>query len=97
MGGAVKQTVEKVGQELKIVKKPPAPEPTPAPVSVSAPQTAQAAAAPQAPLIKSAVATVEEDKAARRRARRGARALLSEQRLLPETGLGQSTLGAGQM
>ena len=95
MGGAVKQTVEKVGQELKIVKKPPAPEP--APVSVSAPQTAQAAAAPQAPLIKSAVATVEEDKAARRRARRGARALLSEQRLLPETGLGQSTLGAGQM
>jgi hypothetical protein len=95
MGGAVKQTVEKVGQELKIVKKPPAP--APAPVSVSAPQTAQAAAAPQAPLIKSAVATVEEDKAARRRARRGARALLSEQRLLPETGLGQSTLGAGQM
>lgn len=36
-----------------------------------------------------------EDVAARRRARRGGRALLSEQRLTPEAGVGQSTLGSG--
>lgn len=38
-----------------------------------------------------------ETLAARRRARRGGRALLSEQRLTPEAGVGQSTLGAGPM
>ena len=46
---------------------------------------------------KSASAEIEEDRAARRRARRGGRALLSEQRLTPEAGVGQSTLGAGPM
>jgi len=46
---------------------------------------------------KSASAAIEEDRAARRRARRGGRALLSEQRLTPEAGVGQSTLGAGPM
>jgi len=38
-----------------------------------------------------------ETLAARRRARRGGRALLSEQRLTSEDGVGQSTLGAGPM
>lgn len=46
---------------------------------------------------KSASSAIEEDRAARRRARRGGRALLSEQRLTPEAGVGQSTLGAGPM
>lgn len=41
--------------------------------------------------------TADEDTAARRRARRGGRALLSDIRLNPEQGVGQSTLGAGPM
>jgi hypothetical protein len=40
---------------------------------------------------------MDEAVAARRRARRGARALLSEQRLTPEQGIGSTTLGAGPM
>ena len=47
--------------------------------------------------LKTTSAGVEEDRAARRRARRGGRALLSEERLAPEAGVGQSTLGAGPM
>jgi hypothetical protein len=43
---------------------------------------------------KSASAEAAEDTAARRRARRGGRALLSEARIAPETGL-QQTLGTG--
>ena len=62
---------------------------------------AQAAAAPQAattlPAQKTASAAVDEALAARRRARRSARALLSEQRLTPEQGVGSTTLGAGPM
>lgn len=63
---------------------------------------AQAAAAPQAaaaalPTQKTASAAVDEALAARRRARRSARALLSEQRLTPEQGVGSTTLGAGPM
>lgn len=46
---------------------------------------------------QSASAAIEEDRAARRRARRGGRALLSEARLSPEEGVGQQTLGAGPM
>ena len=38
---------------------------------------------------------IEEDRAARRRARRGGRALLSEARLTPESGVGGQTLGSG--
>lgn len=41
--------------------------------------------------------TEEMDKSSRRRARRGARALLSEARLNPEEGVGKSTLGTGPM
>lgn len=60
---------------------------------------------PLADLAKTAVSKAETSAAsderqeilARRRARRGGRALLSEQRLAPETGVGQSTLGAGPM
>ena len=62
-------------------------------------------ASPLAELAKTAVSKAETSAAsderqeilARRRARRGGRALLSEQRLAPETGVGQSTLGAGPM
>ena len=39
----------------------------------------------------------DEQAAARRRARRGGRSLLSDVRLNPEQGVGQSTLGAGPM
>lgn len=60
---------------------------------------------PLADLAKTAVSKAETSAAsderqeilARRRARRGGRALLSEQRLSPEAGVGQSTLGAGPM
>jgi hypothetical protein len=47
--------------------------------------------------LKATSTGVEEDRAARRRVRRGGRALLSEERLAPEAGVGQSTLGAGPM
>lgn len=43
---------------------------------------------------KPAAQAAAEDTAARRRARRGGRALLSEARIAPETGL-QQTLGTG--
>lgn len=43
---------------------------------------------------KSEAGAAAEDTAARRRARRGGRALLSEARIAPETGL-QQTLGTG--
>lgn len=58
-------------------------------------------ASPLAEMAKTAVAksasAADETMAARRRARRGGRALLSEQRLTPEQGVGQSTLGVGPM
>ena len=50
-----------------------------------------------APAAKAVSSAIEEDRAARRRARRGGRALLSEARLSPEEGVGQQTLGAGPM
>ena len=49
--------------------------------------------APQ-PAAKSMASEIDEDRAARRRARRGGRALLSEARLNPEQGTGQQTLGS---
>jgi hypothetical protein len=88
----VTRAVEKAGQQLGIVKKvaqtggaqiPEAPQP--------------AATAPAAPSAKTAATAMDEAVAARRRARRGARALLSEQRLTPEQGIGSTTLGAGPM
>lgn len=59
--------------------------------------------APLADLAKTAVSKAEaaggqrEEILARRRARRGGRALLSESRLSPEEGVGQQTLGSTGM
>lgn len=53
----------------------------------------QAAAAARTEAIREQA----EDVMARRRARRGGRALLSEARLNPEQGVGQQTLGTGPM
>jgi hypothetical protein len=60
-------------------------------------------ASPLAELAKTAVSKAEatpaaamrEEMMARRRARRGGRALLSEARLTPESGVGGQTLGSG--
>lgn len=60
----------------------------PATVAVSAPVAKQ-------PGAKSPAQTEAEDRAARRRARRGGRALLSEARISPEEGV--STLGQSGM
>jgi hypothetical protein len=46
--------------------------------------------------IKPVASVVNEERAARRRARRGGRALLSEARLSPESGVGGQTLGSSQ-
>ncbi len=58
------------------------------------------AMSPITSVVKSAMSEVDrakESEIARRRARRGARALLSEARLNPELGVGQQTLGSGPM
>lgn len=48
------------------------------------------------PVAKSTpAAAMRDEAAARRRARRGGRALLSEARLTPESGVGSQTLGSG--
>lgn len=79
--------VTKVAQAAGVVDKPRAP----------APAAAAAAEAPVAAAAKSAAAEKKDEVAATLRARRrGARALLSESRLNPETGL-NSTLGSGPM
>ena len=60
-------------------------------------------ASPLADLAKTAVSKAEsssgerDETLARRRARRGGRALLSEARLSPEQGVGQQTLGSTGM
>jgi len=85
--GGVTRAVEKAGQQLGIVKK------------VAQTGGAQIPEAPQ-PAARPGIdvpGVDEMDKASRRRARRGARALLSETRLNPEEGVGQSTLGSGPM
>lgn len=84
MGGAVKQFGDWVGETVKG-------KPKAAPAPAAAPQPA---AAPRAGVDVPSEA--QTDMAARRRARRGTRALLSEARLSPEEGIGQ-TLGAGPM
>lgn len=83
----IQSAVKEVAQATGIVNKPSAPAaPAPAP-----------AAAPVAAAAKSAAAERKEEVASTLRARRrGARALLSESRLNPETGLG-TTLGSGPM
>lgn len=69
----------------KVFKKPEAQAAAPTPAAAPAPAT------------KTTAVAVDEALAARRRARRSARALLSEQRLTPEQGVGSTTLGAGPM
>jgi len=87
--GAVTKTVQKIGEKTGLVKE----KKDLTPISQMIPGMDDA--------IKKAGAKsesgAEETLAARRRARRGGRALLSEQRLTPEAGVGQSTLGAGPM
>ena len=56
---------------------------------------AGAASAPAVTTAKSISQAADEAVLARRRARRGGRALLSEARLTPEAGVGQTTLGSG--
>lgn len=85
----VTKPVVKVAQATGVVDKPRAPAQAAAP--------AAAAAAPAAAMAKSAAAERKEEVVSTLRARRrGARALLSESRLNPETGL-NSTLGSGPM
>ncbi len=91
--GGVTRAVEKAGQQLGIVKKV---AQTGGAQIPEAPQPAAKTAA-TAPAAKTAATAMDEAVAARRRARRGARALLSEQRLTPEQGIGSTTLGAGPM
>lgn len=86
MGGTVGGTITRVGQQLGIIKK------------VAEAGGAQLSAPQPAARAGIDVPSAEEmDKSSRRRARRGGRALLSEARLNPEEGVGQSTLGTGPM
>jgi hypothetical protein len=91
MGGvakAVTKPFEKVGESLGIIKEKQAT--SPAPLAEMAKMAAGGSAAATA-ANKSESATAGEVMAARRRARRGGRALLSEARLAPEQGV--ATLG----
>ena len=78
--------VTKVGQTVGVIDKPKTAQPA---ASAPAPVTPAAAA------VKSISQAADEAVLARRRARRGGRALLSEARLTPEAGVGQTTLGSG--
>lgn len=98
MSGAVRE-VTKVGQSLGIVKKPSAPAPVPAPARQAETPAVQppAATAPSAPLAKATEEAATQAAVTRRARRRGGRMLLSEARLNPELGVGQTTLGVGPM
>ena len=105
MSGAVREVakpITKVGQSLGIVKKPSTPAPAPARQAealAAQPPAAQppAAAAPSAPAARAAEEAATQAAVTRRARRRGGRTLLSEARLNPELGVGQSTLGVGPM
>lgn len=73
--------VKKVGQEIGVIRKA---------------AVAESPAARAVEAVKSSGAS-DDSSATRRRARRGARALLSEARLNPELGVGGQTLGSGPM
>jgi hypothetical protein len=81
---AVTKPFEKVGQSLGIIKEKQAT--SPAPLAEMAKMATG----------KSESAIKREELMARRRARRGGRALLSEARLSPESGAGGQTLGSSQ-
>jgi hypothetical protein len=95
--GGVTRAVEKAGQQpgqaLGISRRP-SPQPA-APAAETKPGGA--------PLANDKMPTrpaadfVKDEQAAKRRSRRRGRALLSEARLNPEEGVGQSTLGTGPM
>ena len=90
MGGVAKAVVKPVQQGLEkigVIKEKQGASPL-AELAKTAVSKAEAAAE------KPAAQAAAEDTAARRRARRGGRALLSEARIAPETGL-QQTLGTG--
>ena len=93
MGGvvrAVETGVQKTGQALGISRRP---SPQPAQAAVKAVE-----AAPAAPAMPPTARQQEDiEQAAKRRSRRRGRALLSEVRLNPEEGIGQTTLGTGTM
>jgi hypothetical protein len=96
MGGvvrAVETGVQKTGQALGISRRP---SPQPAQATVKAVEAAPAA--PEAPAMPPTARQQEDiEQAAKRRSRRRGRALLSEVRLNPEEGIGQTTLGTGTM
>ena len=88
--GGITRAVEKAGQQLGIIKK------------VAQTGGAQIPEASAASAAQPAAAVVQQREKAeeiisKRRVRRGGRALLSEARLNPEVGVGQSTLGSGPM
>jgi hypothetical protein len=80
----VTKQVGKVGESLGIIKEK----------QSSAP--AFIAEAAKTAIGKSEAAMQRDELMARRRARRGGRALLSEARLSPESGVGGQTLGSSQ-
>ena len=87
--GGVTRAVEKAGQQLGIVKKV---------AQTGGAQIPEAPSAPSTPVTPPTARQQEQvEQAARRRSRRGGRALLSDVRLNPEEGVGQSTLGTGPM
>lgn len=86
MGGVTR----KVGQELGVVKKP-----TPSPIINKAIEDAVKAQQAKDQAV-AGEREVAEDRSARRRARRGGRAMLSDARLNPEQGV-SSTLGQAGM
>jgi hypothetical protein len=93
--GGVSGAITKVGQQLGIVKKAAPAAATASSVAETKPGGASLAG-DQMP-TRPAADFIKDEQAAKRRARRRGRALLSEARLNPEEGIGQSTLGVGPM
>jgi hypothetical protein len=109
MGGAVRQVtqavtkpIQKAAEQVGIIKERPAAAQSPLAEMAKAATSASGAPAPAAAAAGAsaagtAAAAQKEEILARRRARRGGRALLSEARLNPEQGVGQQTLGSTGM
>lgn len=95
----VKKPVKAVAKEVGIIpkSKPAASTPAPSAAAATAPQPEQPTPPAATPAQPTPRQQEQIEQAARRRSRRRGRALLSEARLSPEEGIGQSTLGTGQM
>lgn len=96
----VKKPVKAVAKEVGIIPKSKPAASTPAPAATAAataPQPAQPTPPAAAPAQPTPRQQEQIEQAAKRRSRRRGRALLSEARLNPEEGVGQSTLGTGPM